>query len=241
MWAVYKKELAVYFFSLRTYVIIAVFLALSGFFFYTSVKFFSVIMESDVIKGLWENYFDLLRLVLILMLPILTMGIFAEEKKMGSIELLWSYPLKDWEIVWGKFFGCLTVYVLLIALNAIYPLVFSLFYPFSWKPLAACYLGFFLLGAFFISSGMLISFTTENVIVAAVVSFSLFILFWFLTWNEAAYSSSLLKVLLHVSVFDRFKPFTKGLISIKEVIFFVCSTLMFLIVTMRAMKLRNWE
>lgn len=83
MWAVYKKELAVYFFSLRTYVIIAVFLALSGFFFYTSVKFFSVIMESDIIKGLWENYFDLLRLVLILMLPILTMGIFAEEKKNG--------------------------------------------------------------------------------------------------------------------------------------------------------------
>lgn len=241
MWCIYKKELKLYFLSLRTYVLMTVFLILSGFFFYTSVKFFGVILETDVTRGLWENYFDLLRLVLILMLPLLTMGVFAEEKKMGTLELLWSYPLKDWEILLGKFLGCLTVFMLLLILNSIYPLALSAYYPFSWKPLVACYFGVFLLGAFFVSCGILISFTTENEIVAAVVSFSLFLLFWFLTWNEAAYGPAMLKILLRVSVFDRFRPFTYGVIVIKDVVFFSCSTLFFLFATLRAMKLRNWE
>jgi len=241
MWILYKKELKLYFLSLRTYILITAFLILSGFFFYTSVKFFGVILDADVVKGLWENYFDLLRLVLILMLPILTMGVFAEEKKMGTLELLWSYPLKDWEILLGKFLSCLTVFALLVTLNFIYPLVLSLYYSFSWEPLAACYLGFFLLGAFFISCGILISFTTENEIVAVAVSFSIFLLFWFLTWNEAAYSPAVLEVLLRISVFDRFREFTRGVIVLKDVVFFVSSTLLFLFVTFRAMKMRNWE
>ncbi len=241
MWSIYKKELKIYFLSLRTYILITVFLVLSGFFFYTSVKFFGVILETDVVKGLWENYFDLLRLVLILMLPLLTMGIFAEEKKTGTLELLWSYPFKDWEILLGKFFGCLTVFLLLIALNTTYAAMLSLHYPFSWKPLAACYLGFFLLGTLFISCGMMISLTTENEIVAAVISFSLFLLFWFLTWNEAAFSPPVLKVLLRISVFDRFRPFTHGVIVLKDVVFFVYSTLLFLFVTLRTLNMRNWE
>jgi gliding motility-associated transport system permease protein len=241
MWSIYKKELKIYFLSLRTYILITVFLILSGFFFYTSVKFFGVILEPDVVKGLWENYFDLLRLVLILMLPLLTMGIFAEEKKMGTLELLWSYPLKDWEILSGKFLGALTVFMVLIIFNCIYPAMFSMYYEFSWKPLLACYSGFFLLGSFFISCGILISFTTENEIVAAVVSFSVFLLFWFLTWNEAAYGPDVLKVLLRISVFDRFKQFTHGVIVLGDVVFFIYSTLLFLFFTLRTMNMRNWD
>ena len=241
MWSIFKKELKIYFLSLRTYILITVFLILSGFFFYTSVKFFAVIMETDVVRGLWENYFDLLRLVLILMLPLLTMGVFAEEKKMGTLELLWSYPLKDWQILGGKFLGCLTILLLLIVLNIVYPIILSAYYPFHWKPLVACYLGFFLLGMFFISCGMLVSFTTENEIVAAVISFSLFLLFWFLTWNEAAYSRDVLKIILHISVFDRFRPFTQGIIMLRDAFFFLYSTLLFLFITLRAMRMRNWE
>ena len=126
MWTLYKKELKLYFLSLRTYILITAFLILSGFFFYTSVKFFGVLLDADVVKGLWENYFDLLRLVLLLMLPLLTMGVFAEEKKMGTLELLWSYPLKDWEILLGKFLSCLTVFALLVVLNFIYPFFLTL-------------------------------------------------------------------------------------------------------------------
>ncbi|MBW2367003.1 MAG: ABC transporter permease subunit [Deltaproteobacteria bacterium] len=240
MWAIYKKELKIYFLSLRTYILISAFLVLSGFFFYTSVKFFGVLLDADVVKGLWENYFDLLRLVLILMLPLLTMGVFAEEKKMGTLELLWSYPLKDWEILIGKFLSCLTVFFLLLILNFCYPAVLNLYYSFSWGPLFACYLGCFLLGAFFISSGILISFTTENEIVAAAVSFSLFLLFWFLTWNEAAYTPEVLNVLLRISVFDRFREFTRGIVVVKDVIFFVSATVLFITITYRAMRMRDW-
>lgn len=241
MWTIYKKELKLYFLSLKTYILITVFLILSGFFFYTSVKFFSVLMDADIVKGLWENYFDLMRLVLLLMLPLLTMGVFAEERKMGTLELLWSYPLKDWEILIGKFLACLTLMFLLIILNTVYPLVLRSYHWFSWGPLLACYLGFFLLGAFFISCGLLVSFTTENEIVAASISFSVFLLFWFLTWNEAAYPPELLAFLLRISVFDRFKDFTKGMIVVKDVVFFISATLLFIGINYRAMRMRDWK
>jgi ABC-2 type transport system permease protein len=241
MWAILKKELKISFTSLRLYIVFTFFLILSGFFFYTSLKFFSVILETDPMRGLWEDYFDLLRLVLILLLPLLTMGVFAEEKKLGTLELLWTYPLKDWQILAGKFFGCLIAFVCLIALNLVYPVVLGFYYSFSWKPLLASYLGFYLLGAFFISCGIFISFLTENQIVAAVASFSLFIFFWFLTWNEAAYSPGMLRFLLHISVFDRFKPFTQGIIVVRDVIFFLMASALFLFLTLKFMSVRNWR
>ena len=241
MWAILKKELKISFTSLRIYVVFACFLILSGFFFYTSLKFFSVILETDAMKGLWEDYFDLLRLVLILLLPLLTMGIFAEEKKLGTLELLWTYPLKDWQILLGKFFGCLIAFACLVALNLLYPVALGFYYPFSWKPLLVCYLGFYLLGTFFISCGIFISFLTESQIVAAVASFSLFIFFWFLTWNEAAYSPGVLNFLLHISVFDRFKPFTQGIIVVRDMIFFLMATCMFLFLTLKFMSIRKWR
>jgi ABC-2 type transport system permease protein len=241
MWAILKKELKISFTSLRLYIVFTFFLILSGFFFYTSLKFFSVILETNAMRGLWEDYFDLLRLVLILMTPLLTMGVFAEEKKMGTLELLWTYPLKDWQILMGKFLACLCALGCMVGLNMLYPMLLGFYYSFPWQPLLAAYLGFFLLGVFFISCGIFISFLTENQIVAAVVSFSVFIFFWFLTWNEAAYSAGTLNFLLHISVFDRFKPFTQGIIVIPDILFFLMSSSFFLFMALKFMGIRNWR
>jgi ABC-2 type transport system permease protein len=241
MWAILKKELKISFTSLRLYIVFTFFLILSGFFFYTSLKFFSVILETDVVKGLWEDYFDLLRLVLILITPLLTMGVFAEEKKMGTLELLWTYPLKDWQILVGKFLACLCALGGMVALNMLYPVLLRLYYSFPWQPLLAAYFGFFLLGVLFISCGIFISLLTENQIVAAVASFSLFVLFWFLTWNEAAYSAGTLNLLLHISVFDRFKSFTQGVIAIPDILFFLMSSSFFLFLALKIMGIRNWR
>jgi ABC-2 type transport system permease protein len=175
------------------------------------------------------------------MLPLLTMGVFAEEKKMGTLELLWTYPVVDGQILLAKFLGCLTIFSLITLLNMVYPLVLWVFYKFSWGPVFACFAGFFLLGVLFISCGVLTSYCTEHEIVAALVSFSAFLLFWFLTWNEAAFSAEVLGLLLHISVFDRFKPFSQGVVFLRDVIYFLAASCLFLTITLRAMKMRNGE
>ena len=135
---------------------------------------------------MWEYYFNDLRYVLMIVIPPLTMRLFAEEKKLGTIELLWTYPLRDWELLAGKYFAALFFLSLMLVLTLVYPIITYFLYDIDIAPVFAGYLGLFLLGSSFIACGILISSLTENQIVAAIGTFGLLLMFWFLTWNEAA-------------------------------------------------------
>jgi ABC-2 type transport system permease protein len=238
---IFKKELKSYFSSLIAYIVLAVFLVISGYYFYTDLALFVLWGGASTQEGLWQYLFHDIRLILLLTIPLLTMRLFAEEKKLGTIELLFTYPFRDSEILLGKFLACLTVFSLMIGLTVLYPLLLAMVYEVEVLPLAASYLGLFLLGAAFISCGIMVSSLTENQIVAALVSSGVIMVFWFIDWNEAAVSPTVAEVLHHISFFEHFYNFVRGVIESKDVIYFVLFTFFFLFLTLRSLESRRWR
>jgi ABC-2 type transport system permease protein len=236
-----RRELHSYFGSVIAYVLLAVFLLLSGYFFYSDLIFFVLFGGFTLATGLWQFVFLDMRLVAMLILPLLTMRLFAEEKKLGTMELLWTYPVRDGEIVFGKFLAAWCFYVAMLLPTAIGPLVFYHYYPFDVAPVMAGYLGMLLMGSAFIACGLFISSLTENQVVSAMVTYGILVLSWFLTWNEEAGSHEVMRLLLGVSLFDRFFNFTRGVIDTKDVGFFVMFVALFLFLTWQSLATRTWR
>ena len=239
--AIAGKELRLYFTSFLFYVLAAVFLVLAGYFFYTNLGFFVVMGGMDLPRGLWQyEFLDIQRLLLVLV-PLLTMRLLAEERKLGTLELLWTYPVRDAEIVAGKFLGCLAVVTLLLAATALYPLALARFYPVDAGPLVAGYLGLWLLAAGFVACGLCISALTESQLVASAATYGLLLFFWVVTWNEAAVNEVTRQLLVPFSLFDRFYTFAVGAIDTRNVAYLVLFTSAFLALTFFALDTRRWR
>ena len=165
--SIVKRELNSYFTSFIMYVVLAVFLIISGYFFYTNLVMYVLFAGSGVSIDLWEYMFNDISYMLLLLLPLVTMRLFAEEKKLGTIELLFTCPLRDADILFGKYLASLLVLALMLLLTALYPLLFARIHFLDVPILLTGYAGLFLLGACFLACGILISSLTENQIVAA--------------------------------------------------------------------------
>jgi ABC-2 type transport system permease protein len=236
-----RRELRSYFTSYIAYTLLALFLLLSGYFFYSDLVFFVLFGGYMLPTGLWQYVFLDMRLCTLLVLPLLTMRLFAEERKLGTIELLWTYPVRDRDIVAGKFFACWLFFLVMLLLTVLNPILFYQFYAFDVGPLAAAYLGIFLLGTAFIACGMFVSSLTENQVVSAMGTYAILVFFWFLTWNEEAASQRLLGLLLRLSLFDRFYNFARGVIDTKDVVFFAVFSGFFLFLTLQSLNARAWR
>jgi ABC-2 type transport system permease protein len=228
-----RRELRSYFTSYIAYILLAVFLLLSGYFFYSDLIFFVLFGGYVLPTGLWQFVFLDMRLCLLLVLPLMTMRLFAEERKLGTIELLWTYPVRDGEIVAGKFLACWLFFLVMLLLTVIY--------QFDVGPLLAAYLGIFLLGTAFIACGLFVSSLTENQVVSAMATYGILVFFWFMTWNEEAASARLLHALLRLSLFDRFYNFSRGVIDTRDVAFFVLFASFFLFLTLQSLSVRKWR
>ena len=236
-----RRELRSYFTSYIAYILLAVFLLLSGYFFYSDLIFFVLFGGYVLPTGLWQFVFLDMRLCLLLVLPLITMRLFAEEKKLGTIELLWTYPVRDGEIVAGKFLACWLFFLVMLLLTAINPVIFYQFYQFDVGPLLAAYLGIFLLGTAFIACGLFVSSLTENQVVSAMATYGILVFFWFMTWNEEAASQSILQAMLRLSLFDRFYNFSRGVIDTRDVAYFVLFSMFFLFLTLQSLGVRKWR
>jgi ABC-2 type transport system permease protein len=239
--AVAGKELALYFGSFLFYALTAVFLVLSGYFFYTNLAFFVLMGGMDLPRGLWQYQLRDLQGLLIVLVPLLTMRLFAEERKLGTLELLWTYPVRDLEIIAGKFVACLTVVLLMIGATVLHPLMIARFYPVAVGPLVAGYLGLVLLAAAFVACGIALSALTESQLVAGAATYGVLLFFWILTWNEAAVGDVALRLLAPLSLFDRFYDFARGAIDTKNVVYLVLFTTAFLCFTWFALDTRRWR
>jgi len=235
------KELELYFTSFLFYALATVFLVLSGYFFYTNLGFFVLMGGMDLPRGLWQwEFLDIQRLLLALV-PLLTMRLFAEERKLGTLELLWTYPVRDAEIIFGKFLGCFAVVLLMLAATAVYPVMVARFYPVAMGPLVAGYLGLALLAAAFVACGLSVSALTDSQLVAGAATYGVLLFFWIITWNEAAVNEVTRSVLVPLSLFDRFQAFTQGAIDTRSVSYLVLFTAAFLAVTLLALDTRRWR
>src|SRR5205807_1012065 len=172
---------------------------------------------------------------------VLTMRLFAEERKLGTLELLWTYPVRDAEIVAGKFVACLAVVVVLLAATAVHPAMVARLYVVRPGPLLAGYAGLALLGAAFVGCGLFVSALTESQLVAAAATYGILFFFWMVTWNEAAVSETALRLLVPFSLFDRFYPFARGAIDTRDVAYLVLFTVTCLAFTLFALDTRRWR
>jgi ABC-2 type transport system permease protein len=174
-------------------------------------------------------------------MPLVTTRLFAEERKLGTMELLWTYPVTDGEIVLGKFLAAWIFFLVMLLPTALNPLLFHQFYDFSVGPVVAGYLGMLLLGTAFIACGLFVSSLTEHQVISAMGTYGILVLFWFLTWNEEVASQSIVRVLLGLSLFDHFYNFARGVIDSRSVIFFVLFILFFLFLTWQSLATRKWR
>jgi ABC-2 type transport system permease protein len=239
--AILGKELRTYFTSMRAYVVGAVFLVVSGYYFYTNLAFFVLMGGMDLPRGLWQYQFHDTRLMLLVVTAFLTMRLFAEERKLGTLELLWTYPVSDVAVIAGKYAASLVVVVVLLALTALYPLSIAPLYPVAAGPLVAGYIGLLLLAAAFAAVGLWASALTDSQVVAGILTFGMLLLFWILTWNQAAASDWVIALLMPISLFDRFYTFARGAIDLDDVVFLLGFSFLFLALTLFTLESRRWR
>jgi ABC-2 type transport system permease protein len=250
--AVYKKELRLYFSSPIAYAVLGIFALVSGWFFYNVFAFYTLISmqaamnpmmarDLSVTEGVLRPLFQNVSVIMLLMMPILTMRLFAEEKKSGTIELLLTYPVRDGEVLLGKDLAALTVFAGMLVLTLVYPLLVAWTTTLEWGPLVTGYLGLFLQGAAFIAIGILISSLTENQIVAAVATFGTLLFFWVISWASEAAGGALGRILSHLSITEHFDSFAKGVIDSKDVIYYLNLTILSLFLTLRSLDSKRWR
>ncbi|MFN0172368.1 MAG: ABC transporter permease [Bryobacteraceae bacterium] len=245
------KELKGYFASPIAYLLLTMFAVIFGFFFSAATAFFS--MRSTEMQMMGRSFpMDINELIVrpllsnasviaLFMIPMITMRLFAEEKRSGTIELLMTSPVKDWEIILGKFMGALLLYFGIIAV-AMLNLAFLFIYgnPDA-KPLFIGLLGLLMQGGAMIALGTFISTTTRNQIIAGGATFAVCLLLWVLDWLSAFETAAWAKAVAYLSIIQHFEPFTKGVLDSKDVIFFLSMTFFGLFLTARSMESLRWR
>jgi len=247
------KELHLYFISPIAYVVAMVFLAVSDFLFYNQIRYFSGLSmrmmqfqnnlpELNIHDAVFRPTLFNLSIILLLIMPLLTMRLFAEEKKEHTNELLMTSPITITEIVFGKFIAALAVYVLLLVLSLHVPLILSIVVDISWKPLFASYLGLFLMGSVFLAMGLFASSLTENQIIAAVISFGILIGLWMIgAATHGVGENALGQVANYLSMSAHLDQFVKGLISSRSLSYFISMTALGLFLTHRVVESQRWK
>jgi len=250
--AVFKKEIIITFSSPIFYAATFIFLVVSGYFFYTNAIIYTIrsfqagqnpflAQSLNLSDFVVKPFFGDIAIVLLLMLPLLTMRSYAEEKKMGTIELLFTYPISDQAVLAGKFAA--SVFTLLIMLvGTLLPLILlETFAHLDWGLIACGYIGILLLGASFIGLGIFTSSLTENQIIAAVLSFGVFLLFWVIGWAKSFAGPTLGPILEHLSIVVHLDGFVKGLIDSRDLVFYLVFIFFWLFVTLRFLNTRFWR
>jgi ABC-2 type transport system permease protein len=248
--AIAQKEMRTYFVSPMAYVVTTVYLLIGGFFFYTMLSYFSRLSFQFMQYGYDENQLNIsdmvvrplymnLSLVMLMVIPMITMRLIAEERRSGTGELLFTSPVTPWHVVIGKFLGALGLIALLTLLTCIYPLVVAMVGELDPGPTAVATAGLFLTGALFAAWGVLASAASENQIVAAVSSFGLLLLLWVVSWAASITEGALSTVLNYLSVMAHYEEFAKGIVDTSHLFFFVTLIFFPLFVAAQLLSVRH--
>ena len=256
VWALLEKEWRHYFGSPIAYVALAMWSALFGFFFWVIFKqflFYSMqtAQQMEMGGGFKLSLNDLviapvvrnMAVVALFILPMLTMRLFAEERRQGTIELLATAPLTDLQIVMGKFLGAMAFYTLMLAAGF---LNFALLWKFAtvapeWKPLATGALALLLVGAAFIALGLFLSTLTKNQIIAGILGFGLALLFWVLGWLDQPMADTTTKVVAYLGITNHIDPLMKGVVDLKDLVFYLSFTVFGIFLAHQSVLSQRWR
>ena len=250
--AIAHKELRSYFTSPVGYIVLGFFALLYGWFYVATLNYFvrqsmqmsqmgggpeAMNVNQMMIRPLLQN----VTILLLFLMPMVTMRSYAEEKRSGTIELLLTSPLKDVEIILGKFLGALALWVLALALSLIHIAILYRFGNPEWKPIATAYLGLLLMGGCFISVGLLISSLTSNQIVAGMATFGVFLLLWVINWIGSFSGPTVDAVTRYLSIIDHFDDFAKGIVDTSHLIYYVSFISFGLFLTAKSVDSERWR
>ncbi|HXY04107.1 MAG TPA: ABC transporter permease [Terriglobales bacterium] len=248
---IWRKEMRSYFVSPIAYLLLTMFALIFGFFFWNALGYFVLMgMESqmrgqmfpmnlneEVIRPLLSNA----SVIGLFFIPMITMRLFAEEKRTGTIELLATSPIRDTEIIIGKWLAALTLYATMLLFTALnFAFLFKYGNP-DWKPLAIGYLGLLLQAGGLLAIGTFISTLTKNQIIAGAATFGVCLLLWVLEWVSGYETATWAKVLAYMSVITHFESFAKGVLDTKDAIFYLTVIFVGLFFTSRSMESLRWR
>ena len=251
MWVICVKELRTYFVSPIAYILIIMFAVIFGWFFWNTVgafifysmegqmrgEMFPMNVNEWVIRRVLEN----MNVIGLFFIPIMTMRLFAEEKRNGTIELLATSPIKDGEVILGKWLASVILYaamLFLTGLNFIY--LFKYGNP-DWKPMLVGYLGMLLQAAGMLAIGTFISTLTKNQIIAGAATFGVCILIFVLGWVSGYRSGTWADVLTYMSVTSHMDSFAKGVIDTKDAVYYLSVIFLGLFFTARSLESLRWR
>lgn len=245
------KELKSYFASPIAYLLMAIFAVIFGFFFYSATAFFVMRgmeaqmmgrgMPMDVNEWVIRPLLSNASVIALFLIPMITMRLYAEEKRSGTMELLMTSPVRDLEIVIGKFIASLVMFGCIIGVSALDLAALFAYGKPDWKPILVGYLGLLLQGGALIAIGTFISTTTKNQIIAGGATFAVCLLLWVLDWVSSYQQEGWAKAVSYMSVVQHFEPFSKGVIDSKDLIFFASLIFFGLFLTARSMESLRWR
>ncbi|MGC8977294.1 MAG: ABC transporter permease [Candidatus Ratteibacteria bacterium] len=250
--SVYKKELKSYFISPIAYVVILIFVVISGFIFYVLSAYYSIISlryseypypyfslspNEMIARPLFHN----MAITSLFVLPLLTMKLFSEEKRVGTIELLFTYPLKDSDIYWGKFLSCLTIFLIMTLIPSLYIFILEKWVNFDKGIILNSYFGLLLLGGSFISIGILISSLTESQVISAIVTFGVSLLFWIIGWISEIAGPKFSSFFDFISLYNHYENFPKGILDTRDLIFYISVCFFFSFLTLRILISKKYR
>jgi len=251
IWVICRKELKSYFTSPIAYGLMAFFGFVAGYFFWAATAIFISRgmemqmmgrgMPMDVNEWVVRPVLMNVSVIGLFLIPMITMRLFAEEKRSGTIELLITSPVRDWEIILGKWLAAVLMYGAILAVSALSVGLLFLYGQPDWRPLLTGYLGLLLQGACLLSIGTFISTTTKNQIVAGVGTFAVCLMLWVLDWITAFNTEAWAKVISYLSVVTHFEPFSKGVIDTKDVVFYLSMIFIGLFLSARSLESLRWR
>ncbi len=231
-----QRELTTQFYSSIAYIVIAIFLLVSGIFF--ARDNFVPGGEASV-RVLLGSYMPLL---LVFILPMLTMRILSEEFRGGTIETLMTAPVNDAEVIVGKFLGAFLFYFVMLLSTLVFPIIVANSGPLDVGLTMSTYIGLLLIGSLYISVGVFFSACTRNQVIAVLCSFVFLAVFTFLALYLAEDCEGVLRVILqHLSIVSHYQDFARGLVDTNHVVFFLSSTALFLFLGTKVLEFRRWR
>jgi ABC-2 type transport system permease protein len=251
--AVIAKELRGYFVSPIVYVVGAVFLLIFGLLSYLYIVFAGAqaiqlmqmqggMAQINLNDLVFRNLFASMRFVLLIILPILTMRLFAEERKLRTFEFLMTSPIGINEIVAGKFISALLIYLSLLGITGLVPSVLMLFSDFDWGPVLTGYLAMALLGALFLAVGLFASALTENQIVAAFVGFGILLTAWLVAGLGALFGDTAMgHMVSYISFMEHYDRLVNGLIDTSDLVYFASGLVLMLFLTHQVVDSARWK
>jgi ABC-2 type transport system permease protein len=227
------RDLKSYFSSWMAYLVIAGFLAISGFIFYV------ILTGSRQADMRWSLHN--MAVTLLFVCPLLTMRLLAEERRSGTMELLLTSPVTDLQVILGKFVAAVGLLAVILAATIHFPLIMVQYGAPDAGPLMSGYLGLLLVGASFMAVGVLASSLTESQVVAGFLSFGALLVLWIIGWAAEQAASGVGEVLRQISILNHFDDLAKGVIDTKDIVFYLSFMAVCLFGAVRALESRKWR